>query len=101
MNVAGSLMVAVSKLKSRLGSPPESSAVKDNLRQPEEVPHITDGRSLRATGRTVPVQRMTRGRCTLRDKRSTNGSAAAFTLDPRRHGNGRATMNAVRRFSLA
>lgn len=54
MNV-GSLMVAVSKLKSRLGSPPESSAVKDNLRQPEEVPHITDGRSLRATGRTAQL----------------------------------------------
>lgn len=54
MNV-GSLMVAVSKLKSRLGSPPESSAAKDNLRQPEEVPHITDRRSLRATGRTAQL----------------------------------------------
>lgn len=48
-------MVDVSKLKSRLGSPPDSGAVKDNLRQPEEVPEITDGRSLRATGRTAQL----------------------------------------------
>jgi hypothetical protein len=48
-------MVDVSKIKSRLGSPPESGAVKGNLRQPEEMPEITDGRSLRATGRTAPL----------------------------------------------
>jgi hypothetical protein len=48
-------MVDVSKIKSRLGSPPESGAVKDNLRQPEEMPVITDGRSLRATGRTAQL----------------------------------------------
>jgi hypothetical protein len=45
-------MVDVSKVKSRLGRPPESGSVKGNLRQPEEMPGITDGRSLRATGRT-------------------------------------------------
>jgi hypothetical protein len=48
-------MVDVSKIKSRLGSPPESGAVKGNLRQPEEVPVITDGRSLRATARTAQL----------------------------------------------
>lgn len=48
-------MVDVSKIKSRLGSPPESGAVKGNLQQPEELPEITDGRSLRATGRTTQL----------------------------------------------
>jgi hypothetical protein len=48
-------MVDVSKVKNRLGSPPGSGAVKDNLRQPEEMPEITDGRSLRATGRTAQL----------------------------------------------
>lgn len=48
-------MVDVSRVKSRLGSPPESGAVKGNLRQPEELPEITDGRSLRATGRTAQL----------------------------------------------
>jgi hypothetical protein len=46
-------MVDISKVKSRLGSPP--GAVKGNLRQPEEMPPITDGRSLRATGRTAQL----------------------------------------------
>jgi hypothetical protein len=48
-------MVDVSKVKSRLGSPPESKEAKGNLRQPEELPEITDGRSLRATGRTAQL----------------------------------------------
>jgi hypothetical protein len=48
-------MVDVSKIKGRLGSPPESGAVKGNLRQPEELPEISDGRSLRATGRTAQM----------------------------------------------
>jgi hypothetical protein len=48
-------MVDVSKVKSRLGSPPESGAVKGNLQQPGEMPVITDGRSLRATGRTAQL----------------------------------------------
>jgi hypothetical protein len=48
-------MVDVSKIKSRLGSPPAAGAVKDNLRQPEEVSVPTDGRSLRATGRTAQL----------------------------------------------
>lgn len=48
-------MVDVSKVKSRLGSPPESKEAKGNLRQPEELPVITDGRSLRATGRTAQL----------------------------------------------
>lgn len=48
-------MVDVSKVKSRLGSPPGSGAVKGNLRQPEEMPVINDGRSLRATGRTTQL----------------------------------------------
>jgi hypothetical protein len=48
-------MVDVSKVKSRLGSPPESKEVKGNLREPEELPEITDGRSLRATGRTAQL----------------------------------------------
>lgn len=48
-------MVDVSKVKSRLGSPPESGAVKGNLKRPEELPVITDGRSLRGTGRTTQL----------------------------------------------
>jgi hypothetical protein len=48
-------MVDVSKMKSRLGSPPESKEAKGNLRQPEELPVISDGRSLRATGRTAQL----------------------------------------------
>jgi hypothetical protein len=48
-------MVDVSKVKSRLGSLPESGAVKGNPRLPEEMPEITDGRSLRATGRTAQL----------------------------------------------
>jgi hypothetical protein len=48
-------MVDVSKIKSRLGTPPESKETKGNLRQPEEMPLITDGRSLRATGRTAQL----------------------------------------------
>lgn len=48
-------MVDVSKVKSRLGTPPGSGAVKGNLRRPEELPVITDGRSLRATGRTTQL----------------------------------------------
>ena len=48
-------MVDVSKVKSRLGSPPESKEAKGNLRQPEELPVISDGRSLRATGRTAQL----------------------------------------------
>jgi hypothetical protein len=48
-------MVDVSKIKNRLGSPPDSGAMKDNLRQPEEMPVISDGRSLRATGRTAQL----------------------------------------------
>jgi hypothetical protein len=48
-------MVDVSKIKSRLGSPPDSGAVKGNLQQPEESPVIADGRSLRATGRTAQM----------------------------------------------
>jgi hypothetical protein len=48
-------MVDVSKIKSRLGSPPASSSARDNLRQPEEAPVPTDGRSLRATGRTAQL----------------------------------------------
>jgi hypothetical protein len=48
-------MVDVSKVKSRLGSPPDSGAVRGNLRHPEEMPVITDGRSLRATGRTAQL----------------------------------------------
>lgn len=48
-------MVDVSKLKNRLGNPLETGAVKDNLHQPEEFPIISDGRSLRATGRTAQM----------------------------------------------
>ena len=48
-------MVDVSKVKSRLGSPPKSKEVKGNLRHPEELPVISDGRSLRATGRTAQL----------------------------------------------
>jgi hypothetical protein len=48
-------MVDVSKVKNRLGSPPESKEAKGNLRQPEEMPVISDGRSLRATGRTAQL----------------------------------------------
>jgi hypothetical protein len=48
-------MVDVSKIKGRLGSPPESKEAKGNLRQPEELPVIADGRSLRATGRTAQL----------------------------------------------
>lgn len=48
-------MVDVSKIKSRLGSPPETGAVRGNMRQPEEMPVITDGRSLHATGRTAQL----------------------------------------------
>jgi hypothetical protein len=50
-------MVDVSKLKSksRLGSPPEAGEAKNNLRQPDDLPEITDGRSLRATGRTAQL----------------------------------------------
>lgn len=48
-------MVDVSKVKNRLGSPPGSGAVKGNLKQAEEMPVITDGRSLRATGRTTQL----------------------------------------------
>jgi hypothetical protein len=48
-------MVDVSKVKSRLGNPPESKEAKGNLRQPEELPVISDGRSLRATGRTAQL----------------------------------------------
>lgn len=48
-------MVDVSKMKSRLGSPPESKEVMGNLRRPEELPVINDGRSLRATGRTAQL----------------------------------------------
>lgn len=47
-------MVDISKLKkkSRLGSPPLSSAVKNNLYQPETLGGEIDGRSLRRTNRT-------------------------------------------------
>jgi len=47
-------MVDISKLKkkSRLGSPPLSSAVKNNLYQPETLEGEIDGRSLRRTNRT-------------------------------------------------
>lgn len=48
-------MVDVSRVKSRLASPPESKEAKGNLRQPEELPVISDGRSLRATGRTAQL----------------------------------------------
>ena len=48
-------MVDVSKIKGRLGSPPESKEAKGNLRRPEELPVISDGRSLRATGRTAQL----------------------------------------------
>ena len=48
-------MVDVSKIKGRLGSPPESGAVKGNLQRPEELPVISNGRSLRATGRTAQL----------------------------------------------
>jgi hypothetical protein len=48
-------MADVSKVKSRLGSPPESKEAKGNLRRPEELPVITDGRSLRATSRTAQL----------------------------------------------
>jgi hypothetical protein len=34
---------------------PDSSAAKDNLREPEELPVIADGRSLRAIGRTAQL----------------------------------------------
>lgn len=47
-------MVDISKLKkkSRLGTPPSSSAVKNNLRQPEILEEEIDKRTLRKTGRT-------------------------------------------------
>ena len=48
-------MVDISKLKkkSRLGTPPLSSAIKNNLHQPETLGgEGVDGRSLRKTGRT-------------------------------------------------
>ena len=48
-------MVDVSKIKGRLGSPPESKEAKGNLRRPEDLPLISDGRSLRATGRTAQL----------------------------------------------
>lgn len=48
-------MVNVSKLRNRLGNPPEAEAVKDNLRQPEAGILLTDGRALRATGRTAQL----------------------------------------------
>lgn len=48
-------MVDVSKLKNRLGTPPDAGEAKDNLRQPEEPALIADGRSLRATGRTAQL----------------------------------------------
>lgn len=48
-------MVDMSKLKNRLGSPPEAQEVKGNLRRPEEQAFIADGRSLRATGRTAQL----------------------------------------------
>jgi hypothetical protein len=48
-------MVDMSKIKNRLGSPPEAQDVKGNLRQPEGETFIADGRSLRATGRTAQL----------------------------------------------
>jgi len=47
-------MVDISKLKkkSRLGTPPLSSAIKNNLFQPEILGEEVDKRTLRKTGRT-------------------------------------------------
>lgn len=45
-------MVDVSRIKNRLGTPPDPSHAGRNLTQPETAPGI-DGRSLRATGRTA------------------------------------------------
>ena len=47
-------MVDISKLKkkSRLGNPPLSSAIKNNLCQPEMLGEEIDKRTLRKTGRT-------------------------------------------------
>jgi hypothetical protein len=46
-------MVDVSRIKNRLGTPPDPSQAGRNLAQPESAPTWIDGRSLRATGRTA------------------------------------------------
>ena len=46
-------MVDVSRIKNRLGTPPDPSQAGRNLAEPETAPTWIDGRSLRATGRTA------------------------------------------------
>jgi hypothetical protein len=46
-------MVDVSRIKNRLGTPPDPSQAGRNLAQPETAAPWIDGRSLRATGRTA------------------------------------------------
>jgi ribosomal protein S8E len=47
-------MVNINKLKkkSRLGTPPSSNEIKNNLHQPEVLGEAIDRRTLRKTGRT-------------------------------------------------
>jgi hypothetical protein len=46
-------MVDVSRIKNRLGTPPDPSQAGRNLAEPETASAWVDGRSLRATGRTA------------------------------------------------
>lgn len=46
-------MVDVSRIKNRLGKPPDPSQAGRNLAEPETAQTWVDGRSLRATGRTA------------------------------------------------
>ena len=46
-------MVDVSRIKNRLGTPPDPSQAGTNLQEPETATAWTDGRSARATGRTM------------------------------------------------
>jgi hypothetical protein len=52
------VVIVVVMVKGATGSdpsPPESKEAMGNLRQPEEMPVISDGRSLQATGRTAQL----------------------------------------------
>ena len=46
-------MVDVSRIKNRLGTPPDPSQAGRNLAEPEAPATWVDGRTLRATGRTA------------------------------------------------